>query len=296
MRTKSYIFYVASSDQSRVAKFRVPRYAIHVLMALVVVGGATVLAGFTSYSRMLWKTERYNSVRTERDTLKQQFTALQTTVKDTNQRLDSLQSLATEVAMTYGFMNFRESPFSTPEPANENADANYEHTVDEYNFLKSNTTASALSNASYHLMPSLPGLGDVTFTPTLWPVNGRITANFGERQDPFNGEGEFHRGVDISADFGQPVHVTADGIVVAADMRPGYGRLVIIDHGYGTTTYYAHLSNFNAQVGQQVHRGDVIGFAGVSGRATGPHVHYEVRINGAPVNPWRYLRYTALGD
>lgn len=295
MRTKSYIFYVASSDQSRVLKFRVPRSALHILAALALVGGITVLAGFTSYSRMLWKTERYNTVRTERDTLKQQFTALQTTVKDTNQRLDSLQSLATEVAMTYGFMNFRESPFNVPEPATGNAEANYAHTVDEFNFLKSNTTAGVLSNASFHLMPSLP-MGDVTFTPTLWPVNGRITANFGEREDPFNGEGEFHRGVDISADFGQPVHVTADGIVEIADMRQGYGRLVVIDHGYGTTTYYAHLSNFNAQPGQQVHRGDVIGFAGVSGRATGPHVHYEVRINGAPVNPWRYLRYTALGD
>jgi murein DD-endopeptidase MepM/ murein hydrolase activator NlpD len=295
MRTKSYVFYVASSDQSRVLKFRVPLYAVHVLLALVIVGGVTVLAGVTSYSRMLWKADNYNSVRHERDTLKQQFTAMQTTVKDTNERLDSLQSLATDVAMTYGFMRLSESPFGVPETAST-PDQAFSHTVDEFNFLKGRSSAMAISNTSIHLLPSQPGLGDATFTPSLWPVNGHLTASFGERLDPFSGEGEFHRGVDISANYGDAVRVTADGIVSFADTRSGYGRVVVIDHGFGTTTLYGHLSNFNAQAGQQVHRGDVIGYVGVSGRSTGPHVHYEVRINGAPVNPWRYLRFSAVGD
>jgi murein DD-endopeptidase MepM/ murein hydrolase activator NlpD len=295
MRSKSYIFYVASSDQSRALKFRVPFYAAHVLLGLVVIGGVTVLAGFTSYSRMLWKADRYNSVRRERDTLKQQFTQLQTTVKNTNQRIDSLQSLATEVAMTYGFMNLRETPFGLTAPS-ATPEQEFGQAVDEFNFLKGRSSAMALSNASFHLIPPQPGLGDLAFTPSLWPVNGHITASFGERLDPFSGEGEFHTGVDISAEYGEPVHVTADGIVSVADTRVGYGRLIVVDHGFGTTTYYGHLSNFNAEVGQQVHRGDVIGFVGVSGRSTGPHVHYEVRINGTPVNPWRYLRISSVGD
>jgi murein DD-endopeptidase MepM/ murein hydrolase activator NlpD len=132
--------------------------------------------------------------------------------------------------------------------------------------------------------------------PSLWPVDGHITASFGERLDPFSGEGEFHTGVDISASYGEPVHATADGVVTTADMHPGYGRLIVIDHGFGVTTWYGHLSTFNTQPGQQVHRGDVIGYVGVSGRSTGPHVHYEVRLNGAPINPWRYLRHSTFGD
>jgi murein DD-endopeptidase MepM/ murein hydrolase activator NlpD len=295
MKTRFYTFFVASNDQSRILKLRVPVYILHLLAALAVVGGITVLAGVGSYSRMLWKADSYNSIRTERDTLKQQFTQLQTSVKDTNQRLNSLQSLATEVAMTYGFMHFRETPFGlTDDPTTP--EANYGRSVEEFNFLERNATSIAMAREGLHLLAPQPGLGDASFTPSIWPVTGQIMSSFGERLDPFSGEGEFHRGVDISAAYGADVHVAADGVVVTADTRPGYGRLVVIDHGFGTTTWYGHLSGFNAVMGQQVHRGDIIGYAGTSGRATGPHVHYEIRLNGAPINPWRYLRFNSIGD
>lgn len=295
MKTRFYTFFVASNDQSRVLKLRVPIYILHVLAALAIVGGITVLAGVGSYSRMLWKADSYNTVRSERDTLKQQFTQLQTSVKDTNQRLNSLQSLATEVAMTYGFMHLRETPFgSTDDPATP--EANYGRSVEEFNFLQKNATSIAMAREGLHLLAPQPGLGDASFTPSIWPVTGQIMSSFGERLDPFSGEGEFHRGVDISAAYGASIHVAADGVVVSADTRPGYGRLVVIDHGFGTTTWYGHLSGFNAVMGQQVHRGDIIGYAGTSGRATGPHVHYEIRLNGAPINPWRYLRFNSTGD
>ena len=114
--------------------------------------------------------------------------------------------------------------------------------------------------------------------------------------DPFSGEGAFHTGVDIGAPYGDPIHVTADGIVINAEEHEGYGRLIVVDHGFGVTTWYGHLSSLNVTVGQQVKRGEVIGYVGVSGRSTGPHVHYEVRINGAPVNPTRYLRSTLAAD
>ena len=137
---------------------------------------------------------------------------------------------------------------------------------------------------------SSAGLGDLTSTPTLWPVIGHLTGTFGERMDPFSGEGAFHTGVDISSQYGDAVRASADGVVIEADERAGYGRLVVVDHGFGVTTCYGHLSSFNVMVGEQIRRGDTIGNVGVSGRSTGPHVHYEVRINGAPVNPMRYLR------
>ena len=128
--------------------------------------------------------------------------------------------------------------------------------------------------------------------PNLWPVEGPITGSFGERTDPFNGEGAFHSGVDISASVGQPVMAPADGIVVFADFSGGYGRAIILDHGHGVTTRYGHLASFGVTAGQYVHRGDTIGYVGLSGRSTGPHLHYEVRINDTPVNPHKYLRIT----
>lgn len=295
MRTKFYTFFVASNDQSRILKLRIPLYVLHLLAGLAIVGSITVVAAVGSYTRMLWKADNYNAVRSERDTLKQQFTQLQTSVKDTNQRLSSLQSLATEVAMTYGFMRLRETPFGLSE-ATVTPEEEFGHTVDQFNFLEKNATSIALAKEGLHLLPPQPGLGDATFTPSLWPVAGQITASFGERLDPFNGEGEFHTGVDISASYGQSVHVAADGVVISSDSRTGYGKLVVVDHGFGTTTWYGHLSGFNVQEGKQVRRGDVIGYAGTSGRSTGPHVHYEIRLNGAPVNPWRYLRFNSFGD
>ncbi len=128
--------------------------------------------------------------------------------------------------------------------------------------------------------------------PNLWPVEGPVTGSFGERIDPFNGEGAFHSGVDIGSSYGQAIVAPADGIVEFADFMGGYGRAIILDHGHGITTRFGHLSNFSIISGQHVHRGDVIGYVGLSGRSTGPHLHYEVRINDTPVNPYKYLRVT----
>jgi murein DD-endopeptidase MepM/ murein hydrolase activator NlpD len=98
--------------------------------------------------------------------------------------------------------------------------------------------------------------------------------------------------VDISAALGQPVIAPADGIVIFADFMSGYGRAIVINHGHGISTRYGHLANFAVVSGQEVHRGDTIGYVGLSGRSTGPHLHYEVRINDTPVNPHKYLRLT----
>jgi murein DD-endopeptidase MepM/ murein hydrolase activator NlpD len=128
--------------------------------------------------------------------------------------------------------------------------------------------------------------------PNLWPVEGPVTGSFGERIDPFNGEGAFHSGIDIGSSFGQAVIAPADGVVVLADFMSGYGRVVMVNHGHGITTRYGHLANFAVALGQQIHRGDTLGYVGLSGRSTGPHLHYEVRINDTPVNPHKYLRLT----
>jgi len=287
---KNYTFYIATTP-GKLRKLIVPAYLLHGLAALALIGSITVAAAVGSYSRMLWKVGNYNALRHDQETLKKQYRDLQTTVKDTNQRLDSLQSLATEVAMTYGVMRYHPAAFDQMDAAATPEDA-FDRSVEQYSFLKRNAAAIAVSAGGLRLLPA-SAFADSSYTPSIWPVLGRITDGFGERLDPFSGEGAFHTGVDVGADYGAPVHVTADGMVLDAGQHSGYGRVVVVDHGFGLTTWYAHLSSYAVIAGTRVKRGEVIGYAGISGRSTGPHVHYEVRMNNAPVNPWRYMKATA---
>lgn len=267
----------------------VPVYAVPLLMILAVVGSISVAAAVGSYSRMLWKATNYNSLRREQDSLKQQYVQLQTQVKDTNQRLNSLQSLAGEVAMAYGITRFRQTPFGLTESTGETDPAAFQQSLDEFSYLQKNAALVEVSSSGVRLLPASQ-FSSLGIVPSLWPVVGQITGHFGERLDPFSGEGAFHAGIDIASHYGDEIRAPADGDVTNVEQRAGYGRLIILDHGFGLTTWYGHLSGFNVQAGTHVKRGDVIGYEGDSGRSTGPHLHYEVRINNTPVNPWRYLR------
>jgi murein DD-endopeptidase MepM/ murein hydrolase activator NlpD len=291
MKSKQYTFFIASSASGGMRRVRVPVYILHFFALLAIVGGITVAAAVGSYSRMLWKASSYNSLRREQDSLKQQYKQLQTEVKDTNQRLDSLQSLAGEVAMAYGITRFRQTPFGLTD-ATAQSDADFQQSVDEFSYLEHNASAVSVSNSGMRLLPASQ-MTSIGVVPGLWPVVGEITGHFGERLDPFSGEGAFHSGIDIASHYGDEIRATADGVVEEADQRAGYGRLVVIDHGFGVSTWYGHLSGFKAEVGMTVKRGDIIGYEGQSGRSTGPHLHYEVRIYNTPVNPWRYLRNTS---
>ncbi|MDA8404649.1 MAG: M23 family metallopeptidase [Desulfobacteraceae bacterium] len=127
-------------------------------------------------------------------------------------------------------------------------------------------------------------------TPSLRPVDGGyISSGFGFRQSPFSFKREFHSGVDFAVDKGTPVHATANGVVVSIGNIGGLGKAVIIDHGKGITTRYAHLSSYNVEEGQKIERGEIVGKVGSTGRSTGPHLHYEVRINDKPVNGEKYM-------
>ena len=129
-------------------------------------------------------------------------------------------------------------------------------------------------------------------TPVIWPADGWISGTYGYRTDPFTGERDFHPAVDISTQKGQPVNATATGRVFSTGRNGAYGNLVEIDHGFGLTTRYGHLSEFATAVGNTVQRGDVIGYVGATGRATGHHVHYEIWSNGRTINPMQLLAKT----
>lgn len=125
--------------------------------------------------------------------------------------------------------------------------------------------------------------------PSIWPAKGWLSSRFGQRTSPFTGKEEFHEGIDISARMSTPIVVTADGVVAFSGREQGYGRVIKIDHGHGLSSKYAHLQKPLVKQGQRVKRGESIGLVGNTGKTTGAHLHYEVHVDGVPVNPLRYI-------
>ena len=126
-------------------------------------------------------------------------------------------------------------------------------------------------------------------TPSIWPVTGWLSSSYGNRRDPFTGSRDFHPGLDISAVAGERVLAPANGMVITSARNGNYGNFIEIEHGFGITTRYGHLSRFAVAAGQQVRRGDVIGYVGSTGRSTSPHLHYEIWMNGRLTNPMKLL-------
>jgi len=293
MEKKFYAFLIFPGAHGRLHKIQLPFYIIHLVLALSVVGIATVAALANSYARMLLKVSNYNNLRSERETLKTQYRTLESTVTSTNAKLDSLQSLAAEVALTYGFGDARRPRFPAAVLAlatqtNATVDSSFRASLFAFNMIRRASLEPDGSTLGRGIF-SNPQIARTT-VPSLWPVRGQITAGFGQRMDPFSGEGAFHPGVDISVPFGTRVEAAADGIVLEAGPESGYGNEILIDHGFGLTTKYGHLSRIFVVVGQELKRGQIIGAVGMTGKTTGPHLHYEVHINDAPVNPTKYLR------
>lgn len=277
-------------------------------VAAAVVGAFTLTGLAGSYTRMLLKTSHFNEVRSQREVLRKDYLAMEQVAHQKDIQAASLGSLASEVSALYGLTQSKlggskashtavgSGAATDPDSLN---DQSYRQSLDQFAALRATALSGRLSmpfpSRAFSSDSSWLGLGNWTASsdaPSIWPVEGKVTSSFGEREDPFNGEGAFHAGVDISAGFGEPIHATADGIVEFADRTSGYGREVIIDHGHGVKTVYGHMSGFAITAGDEVRRGQVIGYIGMSGRSTGPHVHYEVRIQNVPVNPHKYLRMT----
>jgi murein DD-endopeptidase MepM/ murein hydrolase activator NlpD len=238
-----------------------------------------IFGACSSYLRMFWQVSHYNALRADFERLRGRYQALQQVSKQHTEQMASLETLASEVSVAYGISQ----PVSAERPMDDdNATAsNVKESIEEYNFLK----AANFSRIFHHYAHQWQSHAQ----PSLWPVDGVMRSSFGGRTDPFSGEGGFHTGIDIAAPVGTAVHVTADGVVESAGWSGHYGKLVIVDHGNGLETYYAHLSQFLVVPGQEVRRNEIIALTGGTGHVTGPHIHYEVRVAGTAVNPYKYL-------
>jgi murein DD-endopeptidase MepM/ murein hydrolase activator NlpD len=292
LRKRFYIFFVARDEHGQLRKISIPVHYLYVALAGVAIGVAGLTGIASSYTRMLQKVSSFNQLRTEKDELKDRYTRLEQVAKERDIQVASLGSLASEVSALYGL---KSDPVLMNTSTVQIEDAQVSSSMDQLYALKHTAMSGAATVGISLGLTRNSTTADwvrANSAPNLWPVEGQITGSFGERIDPFNGEGAFHSGVDISAVVGQPVLAPADGTVTFADFLGGYGRAIVIDHTHGITTRYGHLASFAIAAGQFVHRGDVLGYVGLSGRSTGPHLHYEVRINETPVNPYKYLRTT----
>jgi len=292
MARQYYTFLIFPGTHGKLRKIQLPSYFVQLILGFALAGVMTVGVLANSYAHMLLKISDFNTLRTEREALKTHCHNLESVVTQTHEELMSLQSLATEVAMAYSFTGggHPRLPADVLKVANRgyaSLGADYGASLHAFNMME-----GRLLLASYPLDVSSPFHAKVyedSATPSIWPVRGVITAGFGQRMDPFTGEGAFHTGVDIAAPVGTPIRAVADGILFHAGPDSSYGNEALIDHGYGLTTKYGHLSTLAVVVGQEVSRGQIIGTVGMTGRATGPHLHYEVLVGGTPVNPVTYL-------
>ena len=292
MRKRFYILFVARDDDGQLRKIHIPVHYVYVLAIGAAIGILSLTGIASSYSRMLLKVSSYNQLRQEKEELTHRYTQLEQVAKEKDIQVASLGSLASEVSALYGL---KSDPILAGAAEQNFQNAQVSSSIDQLYALKNSALSGAATVGISMGLTRASTTADwarLNAAPNLWPVEGHVTGSFGERIDPFNGEGAFHSGVDISTGFGTPVIAPADGTVVFADFLGGYGRAIVIDHGHGITTRFGHLANFAVIAGQRIQRGDTIGYVGLSGRSTGPHLHYEVRINDTPVNPYKYLRLT----
>ena len=327
--------FVSRESDGTLTKVPIPLRYAYLVAAAAVVGLFTVTGLAGSYSRMLIKTARFNQLRQDHSNLQRDYAHLEHSAHERDIQVASLGTLATEVSALYGMtasklagpagrvteLAQRDSKKSLDaavkaplaSEATAPSDADVYKSLDTFYALRSSAfngaaarflaTPSATAFGTGTSLTRVPGVDtvfDASAAPSLWPVMGPITSGFGQRVDPVlgTGEGEFHKGIDISAPMGTPIRATANGVVISAGLSNGYGREVTIDHGHGVKTLYGHMSGFNVLAGQTVFTGQIIGYVGHSGRvsgATGNHVHYEVKIHDLAVNPHKYLRLTIAG-
>lgn len=284
MNQPYFIVVLAHSLHGRLRRFHIDQKVIIAVLGLAVLGAFTLFGMVSSYLRMAWKVANYNTLRQETEFLRARYQKLLNESNQTTEQMTRLQLFATEVSMAYGI----QKSLATPQPVgnDERLVPTFTESLEQYNMLKTASLSTYGRSVNRRWM--------VNTKPAIWPLAGRLLSHFGHREDPFSGHQAFHAGVDLAAPVGLGVRATADGIVTTAAYSGAYGKLIVVDHGNGLSTYYAHLSRIDVIPGQEVRMGQTIGATGATGRVTSPHLHYEVRIGGSPVNPYPYLARSAV--
>src|SRR6202051_2272683 len=255
LRKRFYILFVARGDDGQLRKISIPLHYLYVFVAGAAIGFLSLTGLASSSARVLLKVSRYNQLRTEKEQLKDRYSRLEVVAKERDVQVASLGSIASEVSALYGL---KSQPTLVTATQQEIHDADVAYSLDQLGALRTSAlTGDATVGISLGITRNATTADwyRANAAPNLWPVEGQVTGSFGERIDPFNGEGAFHSGVDIGSNVGASVIAPADGVVTFADFLGGYGRAIMLDHGHGITTRYGHLSSFAVTAGQYIHRG-----------------------------------------
>jgi murein DD-endopeptidase MepM/ murein hydrolase activator NlpD len=291
-KKRLYTFLVANHAGGRVWRLSLP-YPVLATIGVCALLGVFMLGGaIIHYGRMLLKVGDYNNRLSENDALRSENYQYKVQTAQLGEKLDILENLSHKLMVFSGYNSDKsvggvggmsDDILSRPRPASAGAlqsmtdyGRKASSLEERYRDLNNRITNDVLVEAAY---------------PSLAPVRGYITAAWGRRADPFNpGVKETHAGVDISAPSGTRIVAPADGTVIFAGAFAGYGNLLVVDHKFGVITRYAHLQRMNVQVGQHVSRGEIIGYVGMTGRTTGPHLHYEIWQNNRCLNPTKFFQ------
>lgn len=270
----SFIIAHTSRSRARVQRIRIEKKSVTVFFTAAAVLAVCLVYGLYGLTQQVahLRTEIENQrLRAENDRQRQELEKL-------NTRVEKVEDTSRKLAEKSGVIDDNAKLPGSGGP---------ELPLDE---MALEALAAKMSRLEDDMSAHEASLRQRGYTPTLWPVEGTLEGGFGGRRNPFGGGGyEFHSGQDIEAAWGAPVVSGAAGRVSFVGWQNGYGQLVIVDHGGGLTTRYGHLSHIDVTLDQTVSRGQLLGKVGSTGRSTGPHLHYEVRINDDAVNPLPYL-------
>ncbi len=293
-KNRYFTILVIPHNEETVLNLRIPLYLFQIISILLVSG---LVFGFVWLKSMF--DDQHNPAETSRlltenRILHEDIDRMTRETEELMEYMKEVESLTLEVRKI----------IDLPVDGNENEGFQaFSTNNDQVRLLASrggNPVIERNSTNISHLQGYLPELNDalvrlkedvidynleMAATPSIWPTRGRVTSEFGPRLSPFSRRREFHYGIDIAGPRGTPIYATADGNVVLATYRRGMGNTINISHGYGYRTVYAHLSGFAVTEGQSVEKGDLIGYMGSTGFSTGPHLHYEVHVNGIAVDP-----------
>jgi murein DD-endopeptidase MepM/ murein hydrolase activator NlpD len=298
---KSQVFtvIVVSDHSQAVRKFRVPRRSLR--QAGYVGAGVGLVALLTSvhYFTLLGSASENSVLKEENAQLRSQILLVQEKVAHISATLDRVErfdaKLRTAVTqlqdpernLAIGPVGNAEQDATIPGPAPA-AEANLTALPGKLSSLE--TEASRQESSLRQLQEYFDDQRSLlASTPSIWPARGWVTSDFGTRLDPYSAERKMHQGLDIATPHGQPVYSPSDGTVVFTGTEGGYGKVLVIDHGYGVKTRYGHLSEIGVRLGDRIKRGEKVASVGNTGRSTGPHLHYEVRVNGIPENPRKFI-------
>jgi murein DD-endopeptidase MepM/ murein hydrolase activator NlpD len=290
MANEFYTLIVVPHAKARFRKLQVSVKLTKWLIGLAATAALVIGGILVHYTKISFELAELQRLRQENQVLIAKTQTYEQNAGRLRARLETLQGMVTKLGVMAGL----ESGLSDPPVGGVGGVPELERTSPSVDIARSladmdksvvNLTEKSEQLTSFYQDQRVL----LASTPSVWPVRGYLSASFGNRTDPFTGQFDFHPGIDISTPTGTSVQAPADGVVVSTGPKGGYGNAMVIDHGYGIVTRYAHLSAFNVRPGQRVSRGDVIGFVGNTGRSTAPHLHYEVWVKDQAKNPVQYI-------